>query len=725
MAVSIFSSTINRIDSSNSKLIKDNNNKLYLATSLKSTTADENNNIVKVFSSTDDGATWIDTNMPTPNLKSEKSANIFVDSNNNVHVTYIGRDDIAPDKLYHALFSNGVWSSTTFGTTVANGITYHAQTVKTCIDSSNNIHVIYKYNIDNIYCLCYVKRNSNGVFGNVIQVRTSSINMDVVSFAIDNINNNFYVSIYESSNKLLKYDINLNVLGEVNLQYQLLDVVVKDNKIYACSGYMGQYLEFDLNLNTLYSGTFSNGKISVVFENNVSIKFRVYGDKIYLSKFNGVLFSDEKQINYTNLADAISLRETINNNIYIVYDEEIGITHTLKFEKTTSKIAKPYVSNLIRASLDVTLPAVFSWNFNDIDAGDVQGIYQLQILDANASTPVYDSSQVTSSVNTYTLPANTLTPGLNYQWRVKVWDSNNTVSDWSTIAIFNTGNKPTIGITAPSDTVNVSNTTVTWTYASITNKSQQKYSIILQDTGVDVYNTGEIINTDGFSNATEKIITISYTAPAIPTLLATGNVLNGSILISITNPTPTGTQPSILYNDLYKLIYYVWVRIATNIPNNGYYTDYTALGTEKYKTRAVGSNNTTTESGGYIEGTLNLNNIILGLLDGTCINIIYDVNKKNINRQEINYSKFAGRKKSVTEFGEHTDKEISLSFMLMTMSDVDELEWLIYSKQTLVYRDKRGRKMFCTCSGYDVTDAEPSLYDISLALTETDYSQEV
>jgi len=72
----------------------------------------------------------------------------------------------------------------------------------------------------------------------------------------------------------------------------------------------------------------------------------------------------------------------------------------------------------------------FTWTFNDPDAGDSQSAYRFQLDDdSDFGSPIIDTGKVTSSTTstTQTLPS---TVGL-YYWRVRVWDENDMVSDWS------------------------------------------------------------------------------------------------------------------------------------------------------------------------------------------------------------------------------------------------------------------------------------------------------
>jgi len=74
------------------------------------------------------------------------------------------------------------------------------------------------------------------------------------------------------------------------------------------------------------------------------------------------------------------------------------------------------------------LRPILSWTFYDNDPGDTQSAYQVQINNG----AVLDTGKVISSSNSYVVPApSPLSYNTTYSWRVRVWDSTNAVSDWS------------------------------------------------------------------------------------------------------------------------------------------------------------------------------------------------------------------------------------------------------------------------------------------------------
>ncbi|MDP2910716.1 MAG: hypothetical protein Q8N58_02965, partial [bacterium] len=78
-------------------------------------------------------------------------------------------------------------------------------------------------------------------------------------------------------------------------------------------------------------------------------------------------------------------------------------------------------------------PIFLNWTFSDVDAGDTQSAYQIQIDNSGAGfpSPEVDTGKVINSGNTYA-PIG-LSFGTTYWWRIRVWDSRDLQSaGWAT-----------------------------------------------------------------------------------------------------------------------------------------------------------------------------------------------------------------------------------------------------------------------------------------------------
>lgn len=87
------------------------------------------------------------------------------------------------------------------------------------------------------------------------------------------------------------------------------------------------------------------------------------------------------------------------------------------------KNAQGYVTSII---------PTLGWNFFDIDVGDTQSAFQVEIYRTDTGVLVHDSGKVINSTTQYQVPYGVLGSTNNYWWRVRVWDNWDFPSPWTT-----------------------------------------------------------------------------------------------------------------------------------------------------------------------------------------------------------------------------------------------------------------------------------------------------
>jgi hypothetical protein len=379
-----------------------------------------------------------------------------------------------------------------------------------------------------------------------------------------------------------------------------------------------------------------------------------------------------------------------------------------------------------------------SWQHNPAVAGEAQSKFDLQWKLQGGET--WNTVTVTTENQYYDKSD---FPHGNIEWQVRTYDQDNQVSGYSAVSVFMAGDKPaTPAITNPLNLANVTDPrpTVTWTSAG-----QAAYNLkVLDTTGIITLWETTLISTDltkqieySLVNATSYKLslrirnadglwsdyhTISITAafvpPPTPTITVTPNNPRGSITVAVTNPAPGVGEPALSYNDIYRQEGSgAFVRIATGIVDDGSYTDYAIKSgvTYNYKARAVAVNTAYADSlaGG---SSITLVSSQLALISDYAQYIV--LNKKS-SRQfkkgvERAMMQFAGREYPLAEFSEHSAEELNLSFIILTAADLAKLEALCLSRETLLYRDARGRAEFITCDGITITDEIPDHWTVIL-----------
>ncbi|MFE1630740.1 DNRLRE domain-containing protein [Brevibacillus reuszeri] len=403
------------------------------------------------------------------------------------------------------------------------------------------------------------------------------------------------------------------------------------------------------------------------------------------------------------------------------------------------------------APIDRTSAKVFTWKHNDPNSNDPQSKFDLQWRQVGAST--WNTVTQTTPNQYWNAPANTFPRG-NIEWQVRTYDQAGLSGPYSNQATFFAGEKPADPtIIGPSSPVPVARPTLEWSSYGQTGYQVQVLNAArntLWDSGevsslnkartigIDLTNNTSyflrvrIKNTDGlWSGWVERSITVSYTTPPTPILTITGKAQEGKMMISIQNPNPSGTEPNVTSNDLYRreLGQEEWTRIKVGIPRNGSYEDFTVASgiTYEYKVRAFG-NNATMKDTHYYQGTVHLNGVWLhcvGDPSGTTRQFVLRSGYSDEWKAEGSLMQFAGRKRPVAEFGEGGEGNIQVDLsMLKDSEDRISLQRIVSKRSTVCYRDNRGRKMFGVIFVLPSTDTYYG-YDVSLSIDETDYREEV
>jgi hypothetical protein len=144
----------------------------------------------------------------------------------------------------------------------------------------------------------------------------------------------------------------------------------------------------------------------------------------------------------------------------------LGVTHstspwTPKVGYSEGLNSAPNTPSLSSPSNDVWTTnnkPTFGWSFSDPNSYDTQTAYQLQLDNSNDFSSLdFDSGKVASSSSSYT-PVSAFSDGIWY-WRVKVWDTDDDSSSWSTYRIVKID---TLAPSNPSTLASTSHTAGVW-----------------------------------------------------------------------------------------------------------------------------------------------------------------------------------------------------------------------------------------------------------------------
>ncbi|MEJ8546633.1 hypothetical protein [Brevibacillus borstelensis] len=433
---------------------------------------------------------------------------------------------------------------------------------------------------------------------------------------------------------------------------------------------------------------------------------------------------------------------------YGPWDESDGVFTIIHNQAPT---APTQLSPSGGAAVDRALTQRLSWKHNDPNSNDPQSKFDLQWRPVGTTT--WNPVSQTTPNQYWNAPGNTFPRG-NIEWRVRTYDQAGLSGPYSAQATFFAGDKPAEPtIIGPSSPVPIARPTLEWS-----SFGQTAYQVqVLNTVRVTLWDSGEVISTNKartigmdltnntsyilrvriknadnlWSSWVERTIAVFYTTPPTPLLTVTGHDREGKITVAIKNPAPSGTEPNVKSNDLFRreVGQTEWTRIATGIPVNGKFDDYTvASGTPyEYMARAQGTNGTIKDTH-YYQGKIFLVGAWLHCVDdplGTAHRFVLSSGNSEEWKTEGTLMKFAGRHRPVAEFGENDSGRISVKLkMLRKQEDREILQSIVQRKATVCYRDNRGRKMFGVIFVLPSSDTFYG-YGVGISIDEIDYREDV
>ena len=395
---------------------------------------------------------------------------------------------------------------------------------------------------------------------------------------------------------------------------------------------------------------------------------------------------------------------------------------------------------------DRTKSVVFDWKHEDTDP---QSKFNLRWRLQGDST-WNNIADTTTSTFDY-LPPNTFPAGL-IEWQVRTYDQGSLASPWSSLGVFLSTEKtdaPTIVSPTAGEIITQETFAIAWSSSDqaeydveILEGSSTHWSVSRVSGNKAVTIANPLINNtqytarvrvrseDGlWSDWAENPFFTSFTTPPQPIIEITStNSEIGSITIEITNPLPLPEEPNVVSNTLLRRQQGgEWVRIGVAIIPDGTFVDYTPASNVvyEYQLTAQGDNGTSMDSVPVI-GSVAVEETLLSLSNDNSVYVKLQRIQKRSFSLDFGGSemKYKGRSKPVTEFSEMTLNDFGVEFKI-AFNEYDKLLEVVGSKQTLLYRDKRGRKSYVTCSGLGIEDIMIDKYVIQLPLSEVYYNEEV
>ena len=400
---------------------------------------------------------------------------------------------------------------------------------------------------------------------------------------------------------------------------------------------------------------------------------------------------------------------------------------------------------------DRTRSIMFVWQHNDADG---QSAYDFRWR-MQGNELWTESGKIVTANKSRVVAGNTFPLG-TIEWQVRTYDQGNLVGPYSATALFTSSDPtdaptitdPVAGGSVPQSRINVSWTAaaqdeyhiqlvsssnmILWEDEQVSQarvieipydlENNQNYTIRLQ-----VAETGSV-----FSNWAENTFTVSFTTPAAPVVELFEWHDEGAIDVRVTNPISGELgEPTVIGNEIYRREYGTddaYTRIAVNVSNNSIFRDYTPASgvTYEYYVRAWGDNGTFQDSYSN-EIMINIENTMISIASNPTrfVRLEYNPSRSIKRGKERSMLQFNGRTSPVAEFGVTETNTINLSFDIQDRTTLEVLTDIIDAKETLLYRDSRGRKEYVTVDSLSITDKFPNGYSVSFNPDKVYYIEDV
>lgn len=470
----------------------------------------------------------------------------------------------------------------------------------------------------------------------------------------------------------------------------------------------------------------------------------------------------------TNIDEEITLSWTMDETVtswkleaYIdgtLYSRQLGTTATtytyaagaLKYKGNWT--FKLIVSNGAENEItkDVTLartePSILSIEPDGVnqDVGTVINITWVTLNQSSYTLKIDDITFTGTTATSLTIPANTLTKGtktisLTVSY-TSSWGETRKTSSSVTFLAYGKPDTPTL-----DGTTYYSSDTPTFTWSS---DEQVAYRFIIEsESGNTLLDTQEVTsqvceytstlslenNTNyivkvavknqfsKWSDFASKTITTNFTIANVPTI----NVIssNNGVLVNINCVWSSDFYSCEVWR---RTEYTEWVRIAYNLDNTYSFTDK-FVGSDKYyyKARSISTSGGKADSE-TVSASSSVSNFNFMDVENNdkSIELVGNPNIKITTNRDVSATIYAGSYAPVLEIGETNYKQGTASFTVRKQT-YDKFISVINGSTVLLYRDRRGEKIFCQITS-DITKTyqRGDVYSISFAFTEVPVIEE-
>lgn len=184
----------------------------------------------------------------------------------------------------------------------------------------------------------------------------------------------------------------------------------------------------------------------------------------------------------------------------------------------------------------------FNWTFSDPASGDSQTAYQLIVERNDTGAVVFDTAKTASTSSTRSLTTANLgsLKDIKLRWKVRVWDLDDVVGNYSAYQLFTLSDIPVVTITAPTagQQITTGQPTVTWSLDAPTTQASRQLVFKRTSDNATVHDSGVLSGTS-----------LSYTPSA--TILE--NLTNYSVTVTVVDTNGMSGSSARSFSTLYQV----------------------------------------------------------------------------------------------------------------------------------------------------------------------------
>lgn len=208
---------------------------------------------------------------------------------------------------------------------------------------------------------------------------------------------------------------------------------------------------------------------------------------------------------YAYFADVLPLSQALTSGTWYVRGalfDEFGITGAWTGVNSFTLLHPPSAINRQPNSGSTleTGNVQFLWDFSDPSPTDTQSAFQIVVENNDTGAVIYDSGKVISSLGSHLISLSSTYQGVLLRWKIRLWDSDDTVGEYSPYDTFTVAGPPTVVINSPTNGSTVTSGTPRILFTPTTTGSHRvaRYQVTISKSGVVVRDSG-VVSVDSAS----------------------------------------------------------------------------------------------------------------------------------------------------------------------------------------------------------------------------------